>query len=72
MRRSMILGLCLLVGLTACNGETPTSVSAPGGPSYDSGWLVGSGNKDGSAGSPTITTMPDTTSRTGWLVGSGG
>jgi hypothetical protein len=75
MRRAMILGVCLLASLTACGSETPTSVSAPAGPSYDGGWLVGSGGKvgDGNNGAAPLpsSTSDSTAAFGGWTMGSG-
>ena len=73
MRRTMILGVCLLASLAACSGETPAGVRAPEGPRYDGGWTMGSGGGSvgGAEGTSTTTSDSTATARSGWLVGSG-
>lgn len=73
MRKVTILGLCLLASLTACGSEAPTGVSAPGSPSYDGGWTMGSGNRseDDSGGTTTASDSTTVAAFGGWTMGSG-
>ncbi len=61
MRRTMILGVCVLASLAACSGETPADVRAPEGPRYDGGWTMGSGGRSvgGAEGTSTTTSRFD-------------
>lgn len=62
------------VSLAACEGgESPTENVQPGGPSFSGSGMVGSGNRDGSAGT-TSTAPADTSGTQRWgsgMVGSG-
>lgn len=75
MRREMILSLCLVAGVTACGSPTPTSVSAPAGPDFGTGIMVGSGGRaeGDSSAAPTSVNADSTTTAAfgGWTGGSG-
>jgi hypothetical protein len=61
------------VSLAACEGgESPTASIQPGRPSFDGSGMVGSGNRDGSAGTSTAPADTTSTQRGGsGMVGSG-
>lgn len=73
--RSAAMAGALAVLLSAC-GESPTSSASigPAGPSYDGGYIIGSGNRTAPVDSSTVASQ-DTSSgeaeRGGYIIGSG-
>lgn len=65
----------LIIALTACGGyPTAGPAAGAGGPSYDGGFGMGSGNREAPADStsdPGSTTSSGSTERGGYTMGSG-
>jgi hypothetical protein len=72
MRTLRLTLAALVLAVTACNDDaSPTATVHPAAPSFDGSGMVGSGNRDGSTGTITVSDSTGAMQRGSGMVGSG-